>query len=141
MLKVSRLKHVVTVFVNSKTFNVSGLGTPDDLVEFREQQRGFQARLERWSDISRGHHTWCYTQNHNAKDLDINPVMIGTEFTHEGLYVNQHGHWKQLMLQGLNQNALKMTDEDALVPGGACTQRFMFCGGGLSHVYGITICS
>lgn len=97
-------------------FNVSGLGTPDDLVEFREQQRGFQARLERWSDISRGHHTWCYTQNHNAKDLEIQPVMIGTEFTHEGLYVNQHGHWKQLMLQGLNQNALKMTDEDAIVP-------------------------
>ncbi len=25
-------------------FNVSGLGTPDDLVEFREQQKGFQAR-------------------------------------------------------------------------------------------------
>ncbi len=37
-------------------FNVSGLGTPDDLVEFREAQRGFQARLERWSDISRGSH-------------------------------------------------------------------------------------
>ena len=29
-----------------------GMGTPDDLVEFREAQRGFQARLERWSDIS-----------------------------------------------------------------------------------------
>lgn len=41
-------------------FNVSGLGTPDDLVEFREQQRGFQARLERWSDISRGYHKWNY---------------------------------------------------------------------------------
>ncbi len=27
-------------------FNVSGLGTPDDLVEFREAQRGFQGRLE-----------------------------------------------------------------------------------------------
>lgn len=26
-------------------FNVSGMGTPDDLVEFREAQRGFQARL------------------------------------------------------------------------------------------------
>jgi len=104
-------------------FNVSGLGTPDDLVEFREQQRGFQARLERWSDISRGHHTWCYTQNHNAKALDIHPVMIGTEFTHEGLYVNQHGHWKQLMLQGLNQCALKMTDEDLIVATGeACTK-------------------
>lgn len=26
-------------------FNVPGLGTPDDLVEFREQQKGFQAHL------------------------------------------------------------------------------------------------
>jgi hypothetical protein len=30
---------------------VSGLGTPDDLVEFREQQKGFQARLERWMSM------------------------------------------------------------------------------------------
>lgn len=104
-------------------FNVSGLGTPDDLVEFREQQRGFQARLERWSDISRGYHTWCYTQNHNAKALDINPVMIGTEFTHEGLYVNQHGHWKTLMLRGLNQSALKMADADqTTVFSGECSK-------------------
>ena len=49
--------------------------------------------------------------------------MIGTEFTHEGLYVNQHGHWKQLMLQGLNQSVLKMADEDSMVATGeACTK-------------------
>lgn len=91
-------------------FNVSGLGTPDDLVEFREQQKGFQARLERWSDISRGCHAWEYGATKNSKDLGITPVITGCEFTHEGLYVNQHGHWKQLMLKGLNQSALKMND-------------------------------
>lgn len=91
-------------------FNVSGLGTPDDLVEFREQQKGFQARLERWSDISRGHHEWCYGATKNSQDLNIHPVITGREFTHEGLYVNQHGHWQRLMLKGLQNKALKMQD-------------------------------
>lgn len=93
-------------------FNVSGLGTPDDLTEFREQQRGFQARLERWSDISRGYQNWCYDSNPNAEALGINPVITGCEITHEGLYVNQHGHWKTLMLKGLQQRALNMVQCD-----------------------------
>ncbi len=80
------------------------------LVEFREQQKGFQARLERWSDISRGHHTWCYGPTQNSQDLAIEPVITGREFTHEGLYVNQHGHWQQLMLDGLKKKALKLHD-------------------------------
>lgn len=84
-------------------FNVSGLGTPDDLVEFREQQKGFQARLERWSDISRGCQSWEYGATKNSQDLGIQPVITGREFTHEGLYVNQHGHWQRLMLDGLNK--------------------------------------
>jgi anthranilate 1,2-dioxygenase (deaminating, decarboxylating) large subunit len=91
-------------------FNVSGLGTPDDLVEFREQQRGFQGRLERWSDISRGQHHWSYAASKNSQELQISPVMTGLEFTHEGLYVNQHGHWQRLMLAGLSKKALKMQD-------------------------------
>ncbi len=62
-------------------FNVSGLGTPDDLVEFREQQKGFQARLERWSDISRGCQSWEYGTTKNSQDLGIQPVITGREFT------------------------------------------------------------
>lgn len=92
-------------------FNVSGLGTPDDLVEFREQQRGFQARLERWSDISRGYHKWNYGDSQNAQALGIKPVITGTEITQEGLYVNQHQVWQNLMLKGLKDKALKMTED------------------------------
>ncbi|HAV15927.1 MAG TPA: anthranilate 1,2-dioxygenase large subunit, partial [Acinetobacter nosocomialis] len=44
------------------------------------------------------------------QDLGIQPVITGREFTHEGLYVNQHGHWQRLMLDGLNKKALKMQD-------------------------------
>ena len=86
-------------------FNVSGLGTPDDLVEFREAQRGFQARLERWSDISRGEGKWVEGATPNSEAIGIRPALTGTEFTHEGLYVNQHGNWQRFLLEGLARKA------------------------------------
>ncbi len=91
-------------------FNVSGLGTPDDLVEFREAQRGFQARLERWNEISRGNHQWVEGPTANSEALGISPVLTGTEFTHEGLYVNQHGTWQRLLLEGLQRKALQQKE-------------------------------
>ncbi|MDH4608775.1 anthranilate 1,2-dioxygenase large subunit [Pseudomonas sp. BN102] len=94
-------------------FNVSGLGTPDDLVEFREQQRGFQGRMERWSDISRGYGKWVTGATPNSQTLGIAPVMTGTEFTHEGLYVNQHANWQRFLLQGLDRKALKLQEVQA----------------------------
>ncbi|BFM50900.1 anthranilate 1,2-dioxygenase large subunit [Marinomonas sp. THO17] len=91
-------------------FNVSGMGTPDDLVEFREAQRGFQARLERWNDISRGCHDWQYGPTKNTQTLGIQPNITGTEFTHEGLYVNQHGTWQNLLLNGLKKTELSLKE-------------------------------
>ena len=82
-------------------FNVSGLGTPDDLVEFREAQKGFEGRAEPWSDISRGCDKWVSGPTANTEALNIQPVLTGTEFTHEGLYVNQHSTWQRYMLNGL----------------------------------------
>lgn len=84
-------------------FNVSGMGTPDDLVEFREAQKGFQARISKWNDISRGHEKWERGETANSKILGIRPVITGTEFTQEGLYVNQHQAWQQMMLAGVNK--------------------------------------
>lgn len=91
-------------------FNVSGMGTPDDLVEFREQQRGFEARATEWNDISRGYQSWEYGETHNSQVLGIQPVITGTEFTHEGLYVNQHGTWQRMLLEGLEKKALKLQE-------------------------------
>lgn len=84
-------------------FNVSGMGTPDDLVEFRESQRGFEARLTQWSDVSRGHQHWQYGATKNGTILGISPAMTGTEITHEGLFVNQHRAWQAMMLAGLEK--------------------------------------
>lgn len=91
-------------------FNVSGMGTPDDLVEFRESQRGFQARLERWNDISRGSDRWVYGPSANSEILDIQPAITGTEMTHEGLYTNQHKAWQTLLLKGLDRQALSLKE-------------------------------
>ncbi len=38
-------------------FNVSGMGTPDDLEEFRACQQGYNAGNLPWSDLSRGAHS------------------------------------------------------------------------------------
>jgi anthranilate 1,2-dioxygenase (deaminating, decarboxylating) large subunit len=80
-------------------FNVSGMGTPDDLVEFRESQRGFEARLERWSDISRGQQYWRREPDVRARELGIAPRLIGTEGSQEGLFVNQHEAWRNYLLR------------------------------------------
>jgi len=88
-------------------FNVSGMGTPDDLVEFREAQKGFEGRAERWNDISRGCEHWAFGPTANTRALDIEPVITGTEFTQEGLYVNQHSTWQRYLLEGLAAKAKK----------------------------------
>ncbi|OTG66477.1 anthranilate 1,2-dioxygenase large subunit [Acinetobacter silvestris] len=92
-------------------FNVSGLGTPDDLVEFKEAQRGFEARNSKWNDISRGYQHWNYGESKNSKILGIQPVITGTEITHEGLYVNQHRTWQNLMLKGLAHRKINLVEE------------------------------
>jgi anthranilate 1,2-dioxygenase (deaminating, decarboxylating) large subunit len=79
-------------------------------VEFREAQRGFQARLERWSDISRGSHRWATGATPNSEAIGIAPAMTGTEFTHEGLYVNQHSNWQKFLLDGLDAKSLKLRE-------------------------------
>ncbi|MDY0206702.1 MAG: anthranilate 1,2-dioxygenase large subunit [Pseudomonas sp.] len=88
-------------------FNVSGMGTPDDLVEFREAQIGFEGRAEQWSDISRGCDNWTTKPTENTEALGIKPVLTGTEFTQEGLYVNQHSTWQRYLLEGLATKAKK----------------------------------
>jgi anthranilate 1,2-dioxygenase (deaminating, decarboxylating) large subunit len=83
-------------------FNVSGMGTPDDLTEFREAQRGFQGRMEKWNDISRGCDKWIEGSTANAQTLGIQPILTGVELTHEGLYVNQHCAWRDALVKGLD---------------------------------------
>jgi len=83
-------------------FNVSGMGTPDDLEEFRACQSGYEARGMRWNDMSRGATQWIDGADEHAKQLDMKPVMSGAKPEDEGLYVNHHRHWQYEMLRAID---------------------------------------
>lgn len=82
-------------------FNVSGMGTPDDLEEFRACQKGYEAQAVRWNDMSRGAEHWIEGPDDNARAIDMKPIMSGAKPEDEGLYVNHHRHWVDEMLRAI----------------------------------------
>jgi benzoate/toluate 1,2-dioxygenase alpha subunit len=85
-------------------FNVSGMGTPDDLEEFRACQVGYSGASELWNDLSRGAGHWVAGPDDNAKALGIAPLMSGNRSEDEGLFVRQHEYWAQALLAGLDRD-------------------------------------
>lgn len=86
-------------------FNVSGMGTPDDLEQFRSCQLGFNAGNLPWSDMSRGAIRWLENQaDDNAMALGIEPEMTGPYPADEALYISQHRHWQNILLCKLEQD-------------------------------------
>lgn len=84
-------------------FNVSGMGTPDDLSQFHSAQTGFKATKVKWNDLSRGSHLWTEEATAHSKFLNIKPLLTGTELTQEGLFINQHRSWQNYLLHGLTE--------------------------------------
>ncbi|MDP5308038.1 Rieske 2Fe-2S domain-containing protein [Paracoccus spongiarum] len=80
-------------------FNVSGMGTSDDLEEFRACQTAYAAPL--WNDMSRGAPLWVHGPDENARRMGLNPVMSGERSEDEGLFVCQHEHWAGVMRAAL----------------------------------------
>jgi benzoate/toluate 1,2-dioxygenase alpha subunit len=93
-------------------FNVSGMGTPDDLEEFRACQQGYQGIAAPWNDLSRGADGhWIDGADENAQAMGLKPLISGTHPEDEGLYLKQHGYWSQVMAR-----ALAAEQGDAEVP-------------------------
>lgn len=82
-------------------FNVSGMGTPDDLEEFRACQEGYEARGLKWNDMSRGAMHWIEGPDSGAAAIGLNPVMSGVKPEDEGLYITHHQHWVDEMLKAV----------------------------------------
>lgn len=83
-------------------FNVSGMGTADDLEEFRACQEGYAAASSAaWNDLSRGAPLWIKGPDANAKKLGINPLLSGERSEDEGLFVCQHDFWLNTMQDAL----------------------------------------
>lgn len=82
-------------------FNVSGMGTPDDLEEFRACQIGYNASYFPWSDMSRGATRWCEGADENAEKMEIKPLLTGTSSEDEALYITHHHHWQVTLLNAV----------------------------------------
>ncbi len=84
-------------------FNVSGMGTADDLEEFRACQAGYAGSAVRWNDMSRGAPLWIEGPDENAKKMGMRPLLSGERSEDEGLFVCQHDYWAKTMRKAVQQ--------------------------------------
>ena len=84
-------------------FNVSGMGTPDDLEEFRACQTGYQGASTLWNDLSRGAKQWVEGADENALAMGMKPQLSGVKTEDEGLFVRQHAHWAQSLQRAIER--------------------------------------
>lgn len=82
-------------------FNASGMATPDDLAAFNATQAGFAATGAEWSDVSRGSQNLLKGADDRARKLGFEPRYCGTRLQDEGLYLNQHRHWLDILKHGV----------------------------------------
>ncbi|MFM0614290.1 Rieske 2Fe-2S domain-containing protein [Paraburkholderia nemoris] len=90
-------------------FNVTGMGTADDLEEFRACQAGYAGTAAMWNDLSRGAPLWVEGADANAKSMGMKPLISGERSEDEGLFVCQHEYWVQVM-----RGALKKEHEETV---------------------------
>ena len=84
-------------------FNVSGMGTPDDLEEFRSCQTAYEGAGDLWNDLSRGATHWISGPDDNAKAMGLEPTLSGNRSEDEGLFVRQHEFWAQTLIAALDK--------------------------------------
>ena len=83
-------------------FNVSGMGTPDDLEEFRACQGAYAGAGDLWNDLSRGATRWIAGPDDNARAMGLEPILSGERSEDEGLFVRQHEYWAKTLLAALD---------------------------------------
>lgn len=84
-------------------FNVSGMGTADDLEEFRACQSGYAGKTAPWNDLSRGAPLWIQGPDENARKMGMSPLLSGSRSEDEGLFVCQHDYWVQTLRRAVQQ--------------------------------------
>lgn len=87
-------------------FNVTGMGTPDDLEEFRSCQESYLAKAMPWNDVSRGAAHWVYGPDDHATAMGINPKLSGIRTEDEGLFLMQHQYWAETLKEALAKEEL-----------------------------------
>ena len=85
-------------------FNASGMATPDDLAAFNASQVGFTAHSAEWSDVSRGAINLIDGSDEQANKLGLKPLYSGSQLQDEGIYLNEHRRWLQLLTTGIERD-------------------------------------
>lgn len=85
-------------------FNVSGMGTPDDLEEFRSCQSAYEGAGTLWNDLSRGATRWVAGPDENARAMGMSPLLSSERSEDEGLFVRQHEYWARTMLAAIDRD-------------------------------------
>ncbi|MFC3609461.1 Rieske 2Fe-2S domain-containing protein [Stutzerimonas tarimensis] len=93
-------------------FNVSGMGTPDDLEEFRACQTGYAGAKDEWNDLSRGATHWIEGADDNAAAMGMKPLLSGHKTEDEGLFVRQHAFWAEALKKGVEDERAKLIGTD-----------------------------
>ncbi|WP_034997759.1 Rieske 2Fe-2S domain-containing protein [Beijerinckia mobilis] len=94
-------------------FNVSGMGTPDDLEEFRACQSAYHAAEGVWNDLSRGATRWIEGPDENAKAMGLKPILSGDRSEDEGLFVRQHEYWAEMLRNALQREGMVTPVQEA----------------------------
>jgi benzoate/toluate 1,2-dioxygenase alpha subunit len=84
-------------------FNVSGMGTPDDLEEFRACQVAYKGAGDLWNDLSRGASHWLPGADENARAQGLEPLLSGSRSEDEGLFVRQHEYWAKTLIAAIDR--------------------------------------
>lgn len=84
-------------------FNVSGMGTADDLEEFRACQTAYAGTAALWNDLSRGAPLWIDGPDENARKMGLKPLLSGERSEDEGLFVRQHEYWAKTLREALSK--------------------------------------
>jgi benzoate/toluate 1,2-dioxygenase alpha subunit len=87
-------------------FNVSGMGTPDDLEEFRSCQSAYTGAGALWNDLSRGAKRWIAGPDDNAKAMGMKPLLSSERSEDEGLFVRQHEYWAKVLLSAIDDGVV-----------------------------------
>lgn len=85
-------------------FNVSGMGTPDDLEEFRACQTAYAGAGSLWNDLSRGAVRWIEGPDANALAMGLEPLLSGERSEDEGLFVRQHEYWAKVLIEAVDRD-------------------------------------
>lgn len=94
-------------------FNVSGMGTPDDLEEFRTCQTSYAGAGGLWNDLSRGAQRWIAGPDQNAREMGMAPLLSSERSEDEGLFVRQHEYWAKALIDGMDRNQPAAAEEMA----------------------------